>query len=339
MEKLDEQRLELDLAYRYEFLKNFVGFDDEDVAAIRKVLAELAAQVPEIIQEQYRKLLAYDATARHFVEPQRGCTAPLPESLADLSAEHGQKFRMDHMQSYLMQLLGHAFDSKIAFLFDAMGKMHTPKTGNPKINVPLVQMNAFMGMLADLLTGRLLALNTDQNTKINCLRAFQKLLWLQNDFITRHYAAADIQSLMRMVPLFSGLTAARIEEVAGLLRPRLIQPAKYVVRRGEPGDSMFFITSGFVEVKLEPEPVRLGPGDFFGEIALVLGGRRTADVVTLGYCQLLELRRADFEQSLKAEPELIEKLRHVAESRLQAEPPPPIRIDLQSDHPGNSDPQ
>lgn len=148
------------------------------------------------------------------------------------------------------------------------------------------------------------------------------------DFITRHYAAADIQSLMRMVPIFGMLTSARIEEIAGLLRPRLIPPDKPIVRRGEAGDSMFFITSGFVEVKVEPEPVRLGPGDFFGEIALVLGGRRTADVVTLGYCQLLELRRAEFQQYLETEPELIEKLRRVAEARLQVEPPPPIHIDL-----------
>jgi hypothetical protein len=296
-------------------------------------------QMPKIVEDQYRKLLAYDATARHFVEPQHGCASSPPESLADLSASHGQvKFRMDHMQSYLMQLIGHAFDNKIAVLFDAVGKMHTPKTGNPRINVPLVQMNAFMGMLADLLTDRILALNTDHDTKINCLRAFQKILWLQNDFIVRHYAAADIQSLMRMVPLFGVLTAAKIDEIAGLLRPRLVQPDKYVVRRGETGDSMFFITSGFVEVMVEPEPVGLGPGDFFGEIALVFGGRRTADVVTLGYCQLLELRRADFEQCLKAEPALMDTLRRIAEARMQAEPPPPIRIDLKEDRSSSSDP-
>jgi hypothetical protein len=329
MKKLDEQRLELDLVYRYEFLKEFVGFGDADVAAIRKVLAELVAVMPGIVKDQYQQLLAYDATARHFVEPQHGCAVPPPESLADLSETHGQvKFRMDHMQSYLMQLLGHTYDSKIASLFDAVGKMHTPKTGNPRINVPLVQMNAFMGMLADLLTDRLLALNTDYETKINCMRAFHKILWMQNDFVTRHYAAADIQSLMRMVPIFGVLTSTRIDEIAGLLRPRLIPPDKPIVRRGEAGDSMFFITSGFVEVKVEPEPVRLGPGDFFGEIALVLGGRRTADVVTLGYCQLLELRRAEFQQYLETEPELIEKLRRVAEARLQVEPPPPTHIDL-----------
>jgi hypothetical protein len=321
MEKLDEVRLEMDLAYRYEFLKDFMGFGDEDVAAIRKVLTQLAAQVPEIVEEQYQRLLAYDATARHFVERQHGYGGPVPECLANLSADHGQiKFRKDHMQRYLLQLLGHSFDSKIAVLFDAVGKMHTPKAGNSRINVPLVQMNAFMGMLADVLTGRLLALDTDHDSKINCLRAFHKILWLQNDFITRHYAAADIRSLMRAVPLFTVLTSERIEEVARLLRPRLVQPDKPIVRRGDPGDSMFFITSGFVEAKIDPEPVRLGTGDFFGEIALVLERPRTADVVTLGYCQFLELRRDDFRQFLETEPELVEEVRRVAEARLRDEP-------------------
>jgi hypothetical protein len=223
------------------------------------------------------------------------------------------------MQRYLMQLFGHSFNEKIALLFDAVGKMHTPKTGNPKINVPLVQMDAFMGMLADVLSERLLELDIDADSKLKCPRAFHKLLWIQNDFITRHYAAADIRSLLGSMPLFAGLPIARIEEVARLLRPRLVEPDKHIVHRGDPGDSMFFITAGFVEVKVDPDPIRLGTGDFFGEIALALGRPRTADVVTLDYCQFLELRRDNFEQLLETQPGLIEQVRRVAEARLNGE--------------------
>ena len=53
-----------------------------------------------------------------------------------------------------------------------------------------------------------------------------------------------------------------------------------MVRRGRPGDCMYFIASGEVEVRLEPQPVRLGPGTFFGEMALLERGPRTATVVT-----------------------------------------------------------
>jgi hypothetical protein len=92
MEKLDEQRLELDLIYRYEFLKNFIGFGADDVAAIRKVLAELVVVMPEIVKDQYNKLLAYDATTRHFVEPQPGRSAPpdLPCDVHDLQSSNTQ---------------------------------------------------------------------------------------------------------------------------------------------------------------------------------------------------------------------------------------------------------
>ena len=55
--------------------------------------------------------------------------------------------------------------------------------------MPLVQMNALMGLLSDLLTETILGLDLDEATRFRTVRAFQKLLWLQNDFANRHYAA------------------------------------------------------------------------------------------------------------------------------------------------------
>lgn len=74
-----------------------------------------------------------------------------------------------------------------------------------------------------------------------------------------------------------------------------------------------------MEVKVDPDPIRLGSGDFFGEIALALGRPRTADVVALDYCQFLELRRDNFHQLLETQPELVEQVRRVAEARLNDE--------------------
>lgn len=191
MEHVDEAKLEEDMEYRYQFLKDFIGFGPDDVAAIRKVLPQLAPQVPAIVEETYKTMLAYDATARHFVDRHQGFEGDLPSSLADLSSDHAQvKFRKDHLQRYLMNLLGNSFDTKIAKFLDTVGKMHTPKAGKKEIDVPLVQMNAFLGLLADLLTTRLLELDADNDTKIACMRAFHKILWLQNDFINRHYCIA-----------------------------------------------------------------------------------------------------------------------------------------------------
>jgi CPA1 family monovalent cation:H+ antiporter len=65
---------------------------------------------------------------------------------------------------------------------------------------------------------------------------------------------------------------------------------------------MFFISSGAVEVILPGETARLGRGEFFGEMALLSGLPRTADVVALGYCHLLVLGSAEFQRFLKANP-------------------------------------
>ena len=68
-----------------------------------------------------------------------------------------------------------------------VGRIHTPKAGNASINVPLVQMNALMGFVADAFNATILGLGLDRETEVRTLRAFSKLLWLQNDLITRHY--------------------------------------------------------------------------------------------------------------------------------------------------------
>ena len=68
-----------------------------------------------------------------------------------------------------------------------VGKIHTPLAGNKEIGVPLVQMNALMGLLSDVLYEVICESPLDAETKAGTLRAFNKLLWIQNDFITRHY--------------------------------------------------------------------------------------------------------------------------------------------------------
>ena len=131
----------------------------------------------------------------------------------------------------------------------------------------------------------------------------------------------EIGALIRRVPVFQGLTEPELASVARLLRPRLALPNERIVRRGEVGNAMYFIASGAVEVALGEERVRLGTGDFFGEMALILRRPRGADVMALGYCSLVELRRDAFRTFLKLRPELMREVRRVAEARLSGEPP------------------
>ncbi|MEZ5670100.1 MAG: cyclic nucleotide-gated ion channel [Alphaproteobacteria bacterium] len=111
-------------------------------------------------------------------------------------------------------------------------------------------------------------------------------------------------NLVAQVPLFRDLGAAVIAEVARLLRPRAVAAGSVLMRLGEPGDCMYFIVSGAVEVRLPHEAVRLDEGAFFGELALITGAPRTAAAVALQPTQLLVLDIADFREVSAHHPSL-----------------------------------
>ncbi len=189
MQSIDEARLETDSQYRFEYLAGFMGFGPDDAALIQASAPLLGPLIPELVEKTYEKLLSYDATARHFVPRQAGYEGPLPTGVANLTQTHPQiRFRKEHLSRYFMQLLGRSYDGKMVQYLDMVGKMHTPKAGSKEIDVPLVQMNALMGLLADTLIDALSQQPLDVATSLRTIRAFQKLLWIQNDFITRHYA-------------------------------------------------------------------------------------------------------------------------------------------------------
>jgi hypothetical protein len=187
---IDEPRLESDLGYRFNYLARFIGFGPDDVAAVHSAAPLLAPLVPGLVDAVYEKLNAYDATWRHFVPRQHGYDGPAPATLDTLTMDHPQiAFRKQHLGRYLVTLVTKPYDGKMAEYLDVVGKMHTPKAGNPTLDVPLVQMNALMGFVADALTATVLGLNLPREQEARTLRAFGKLLWVQNDLITRHYAA------------------------------------------------------------------------------------------------------------------------------------------------------
>ncbi len=190
MRHIDERRLENDLAYRFGYVGEFMGFDDNDVKTIHALAEHLAPLVPALVDAVYVKLFRYDATKRHFVPRQSGYDGALPQDVAALQLDHEQiKFRKAHLANYLKKLVTAAYDDKMVGYLDLVGKMHTAKAGSPDIVVPLVQMNALMGFVSDALLATILGLDLDPAMKAKGVRAVNKLLWLQNDLISRHYAA------------------------------------------------------------------------------------------------------------------------------------------------------
>jgi voltage-gated potassium channel len=119
------------------------------------------------------------------------------------------------------------------------------------------------------------------------------------------------------VPLFAGLDARQIADIARLLKPQLAPPRYLIVHRGDAADAMYFILSGEVEVEIAT-PVRLRSGQFFGEIALLRDTERTASVTAVTECHLLRLDVADFRRLITQYPELEAAIRKIAESRMPA---------------------
>jgi CPA1 family monovalent cation:H+ antiporter len=125
----------------------------------------------------------------------------------------------------------------------------------------------------------------------------------------------DTHRLIERLDLLAGLDERQLDRVAKLLRPRFTVPNEHIIRKGDRGDAVYFIASGAVEVALPTRPIRLGSGEFFGEMALLSGRPRQADVMALTYCRLLVLRKTDFERFMTANPDAREAINRVAASR------------------------
>ncbi|MFZ9500404.1 MAG: cyclic nucleotide-gated ion channel, partial [Beijerinckiaceae bacterium] len=108
--------------------------------------------------------------------------------------------------------------------------------------------------------------------------------------------------MLSRVPLFAHLSAAEIAEIMRYLRAQTIPANTLVMRRGDAATCMYLIASGEVEIDAPGGPVRLGEGDFFGELALLRQSRRSADVRSVKPTKLLALDAADMMALMDRDP-------------------------------------
>ena len=121
--------------------------------------------------------------------------------------------------------------------------------------------------------------------------------------------------LVRKVPFLAELSDDRLKAITAMLKPYVTIPGEAVISKGETGTQMYFISSGCVQVELADQSIQLGSGNIFGEIALLAEVPRTADVRSLGFCELLMLERRDFIPFLNANPDLKTHIEAVAAER------------------------
>ena len=119
-------------------------------------------------------------------------------------------------------------------------------------------------------------------------------------------------------PLFAGLTPEQREVLVLHFQPHTAVPGERVIRAGDPADALYLISQGEVEVTIGGRRVNTrGPGEFFGEMALLSGDRRSADVTALDYCRFAKLSGRDFRAFLRRYPEIHTQIAELAAQRAE----------------------
>jgi CRP-like cAMP-binding protein len=119
-------------------------------------------------------------------------------------------------------------------------------------------------------------------------------------------------------PLFHGLDAAGLAAVAAAAIEVEFPAERVIARQGEIGTGFFVVVDGAVRVIRDGAVVaRLGPGEFFGELSLLDGGPRVAQVVADGPTRCLALASWDFERVLREEPGVALSVLRVVAGRLR----------------------
>jgi len=123
------------------------------------------------------------------------------------------------------------------------------------------------------------------------------------------------EELVERFPLFAALTPDQREILILHFEPRSAQPGERIIRTGDRADAMYFISEGEVEVCVAGRKFKLGAGDFFGEMALITGENRSADVTTLDYSRFATLSARDFRNFLHRFPDIRQQIAELAAER------------------------
>ena len=132
-----------------------------------------------------------------------------------------------------------------------------------------------------------------------------------------HDLPAVQTSRLAAFPVFADLPAAELDALAAVMHVVRADAGRRVVTRDDYGTAVFFIEEGAADVLTDDgEPVkRLGPGDTFGEIALLLTGQRTATIVAHTPMRLITLSGHEFDRIRARVPELERSLRRLGVER------------------------
>jgi hypothetical protein len=123
--------------------------------------------------------------------------------------------------------------------------------------------------------------------------------------------------MLRHVPIFANASQEHLVEICHRLTSRIISPGDVIIKAGETGDEMYFLSHGIVEVLTSDGKsiAKLRTGSFFGELALLQDGKRMATVRANTYCDLYVLSRENFKHVVASNPDFKNQLDAMAQQR------------------------
>ena len=128
----------------------------------------------------------------------------------------------------------------------------------------------------------------------------------------------SIVEMLQNTPVWSGLTSQDLGLVAKYSEERRVETGQTIVRKGATGDGFYLVVDGAVEVRSGAETLsKLGPGQFFGEMAIFDNQPRSADVVTVEPSRILFLSTNAFKTLLFANPKIGLKMLQELSRRLR----------------------
>lgn len=132
-------------------------------------------------------------------------------------------------------------------------------------------------------------------------------------------ANASVVRMLAQVPIFAPLGEKMLQSIAAEAKERTFAPGHKLVAQGDKGIGFFLILEGSVEVRADGKvAATLGPGQFFGEMALLDNQARTADVIGKSSGRCLVVSAWEFWGTLSKEPEVIRLLFQETVRRLRA---------------------
>jgi CPA2 family monovalent cation:H+ antiporter-2 len=186
-----------------------------------------------------------------------------------------------------------------------------------------ITLNPLAFSLAALLVGRIHGhggwrqrLETARHAPLGHLEGELEQARLRAEEKAAKHRTLSPQELAERFPMFAVLTHDERELVMLYFHPHHVRPGERIIQKGAKADAAYFLSSGEVEVDLgRARRIKLKPGDVFGEMALISGQPRSANVTALDYCTLLKLTTSDFREIMRRFPQVRAPLAELAAAR------------------------